>query len=180
MVWHWLVRALPTLGVTLGPAHCPHGAALFLLLLAVQLIFHPQCCLLTQSIALQSDYKDILGDHSEGLTKVRVYNILCSPLVYRTSHPILEDNEVGQERFALGKSVLAFPIMFYSFMCLEMLPGGFALKPSVVIRTRIQLYIKELVIHIAVDTRRHRPVLCRAYRLASRPVLCCTYPWAAG
>lgn len=55
----------------------------------------------SQSIALCSDYKDILGAHSEGLTKVILYNILCSLLVYRTSHPILEDNEVGQERFVL-------------------------------------------------------------------------------
>ena len=133
MVRHRLVTALPTLGVTLGPAHCPHGAALLLLLLAVWLIFHPKYCLLTQSVALQSNYKDILGDHSEGLTKVRVYNILCSHRVYRTSHPILEDNKVGQERFALGESALAFLIMFYSSMYLKMLPGGFALKPSVVI-----------------------------------------------
>lgn len=83
--------------------------------------FPPKMLSAYSPLALQCDYKDILGDHPEGLTS-QVYNILCSPFVHTISCPILDAHGICQERFVLGKSVLVFPIIFYSFTCLKMFP----------------------------------------------------------
>lgn len=51
---------------------------------------------------------------------------------------------------------------------------------TVVILTRRPRYMEELVIHARANLSRPMPVLCSMYRLAFRPVLCGTYPLAAG
>lgn len=41
-----------------------------------------------------------------GLCQIYVNNICCSPLIYKSNHFVIENNQVGQAWFNLGKSML--------------------------------------------------------------------------
>lgn len=141
--------------------------ALLRLLLSVQTTFHTKYCLLTQlsSVTTSVLWENIL----KALLKSGVQYPLFS-FAYTTSCHILDTNDVCQERFVHGKSVLIFTIIFYSFTCLKMFPGGFAWKPSSGIWAWIQLYCRALVTHIVLDRRRHRPELAECGGWL--PILC--------
>lgn len=95
-----------------------------------------------------------MGDRIEGLNKVKAYDILCFVFVSRIRHFIIEDENAGQQRSVLDKSMLPFPITLYSFICLETPNGGLVSEPSVAVLTGIQLVVHQLVIYIIVGIRK--------------------------
>lgn len=73
--------------------------------LSVQTVFSPSHCPFIYSIYHQLVCEDVVTEHVENLTKVKIDNAHCSPIVNQASHLIIEGYWIGKALFPLHSSI---------------------------------------------------------------------------